>query len=93
MPAKRKIDANYDVTLIGDVPHGRNGKHHSLIGDILSDLQDLKSGSAMKIPLKGLGTSKEKLRSALNRATVKRNIAVATASDETHLYVWKTDGK
>jgi len=93
MPAKRKNDANYEVTSIVDVPHGRNGKHHSLIGDILSDLQGLKSGSAMKIPLKGLGTSKEKLRSALNRATAKQDMTVATASDAEYLYVWKTGNK
>ena len=30
---------------------------------------------------------------ALNRATTKQSISVATASDASHLYVWKTDGK
>ncbi|MFL6301486.1 MAG: hypothetical protein ACJ71N_12855 [Terriglobales bacterium] len=91
MPVKRKNIPKYSVTLISDVPHSRNGKHHSLIASILSDLDELDEGSAMKIPLKGLGTTKEKLRSALNRATAKQNLTVATASDATHLYVWKTD--
>jgi hypothetical protein len=48
---------------------------------------------AMKIPLKELRHSKEKIRSALNRATNKEKISVATASDASFLYVWKTDGK
>ena len=91
MPAKRKNAPNYTVTQVSEVPHSRSGKHHSLIGAILSDLHELNEGSAMKIPLKGLGTTKEKLRSALNRATAKQNISVATASDATHLYVWKTE--
>jgi hypothetical protein len=48
---------------------------------------------AMKIPLKELRHSKEKIRSALNRATRKEEMTVATASDANFLYVWKTDGK
>lgn len=75
---------------IVDVPRGRNGKHHALIGDILGDLENLKPGMAMKVPLKDLRFSKEKIRSALNRAITKKNITVATASDSTFLYVWKT---
>ena len=38
--------------------------------------------------LADLADSKENVRSALNRATHKRGQAVATASDETYLYVW-----
>jgi hypothetical protein len=60
---------------------------------ILSDLETLQAGMAMKIPLKGLGFTKEKIRSALSRATAKMDVNVATASDATYLYVWKTDEK
>jgi hypothetical protein len=35
-----------------------------------------------------LTESKEKVRSALNRATRKANRTVATASDANFLYVW-----
>jgi len=48
----------------------------------------LKGGSALKVPLAELAESKEKVRSALNRATRKRGIKVSTASDEKFLYVW-----
>jgi hypothetical protein len=74
--------------LQSDVPHGRNGKHKQLVTDILDDLDHLKNGSALKIPLKEIA-SKEKVRSALNRATRKANQRVATAADSEFLYVWK----
>ena len=93
MAPKSKNIAKYDTTAIIGVPHGRNGKHHGFIGAILADLESLKPGMAMKIPLKELRHSKEKIRSALNRATTKEKISVATASDAAFLYVWKTDGK
>ena len=93
MAAKTKKTAKFEITSIVEVPHSRNGKHHGLIGSILADLESLKPGMAMKIPLKELRHSKERIRSALNRATTKQSISVATASDASHLYVWKTDGK
>jgi len=83
----------YPTTSIVEVPHSRNGKHHGMIGTILDDLESLKPGMAMKIPLKELKASKERIRSALNRATTKKNLSVATASDAAFLYIWKTDGK
>ena len=93
MATKSKKAGKYATTSIVDVPHSRNGKHHDFIGGILDDLGTLKPGMAMKIPVKELRHSKEKIRSALNRATRKLNITVATASDAGYLYVWKTDGK
>ena len=71
-----------------DVPQGRSGKHKQIVTAILSDLDRLKSGSAIKVPLAELAESKEKVRSALNRATRKAGRKVATASDATFLYVW-----
>lgn len=71
-----------------DVPHGRNGKHKGIVTDILTDLGQLKPGSAMKIPLKRLDDTKENIRAALNRATRKAKMRVATASDQEFLYVW-----
>lgn len=93
MATTPKKIVKYETTSIGEVPHSRNGKHHGLIGSILADLESLKPGMAMKIPLKELRHSKEKIRSALNRATTKQDIGVATASDSAFLYIWKTDGK
>jgi hypothetical protein len=71
-----------------DVPQSRNGKHKEIVSIILRDLDQLKEGAAIKVPLADLGESKENVRSALNRATRKSNRSVATASDETFLYVW-----
>jgi len=71
-----------------DVPQGRNGKHKLIVSTILKDLNRLKDGAALKVPLADLVESKEKVRSALNRATRKAGRKVATASDATFLYVW-----
>jgi hypothetical protein len=62
------------------------------MSSILNDLDSLKTGSAIKVPLAGLVESKEKVRSALNRATRKAGRKVATATDATFLYVWNVNG-
>ena len=74
-----------------DVPKGREGKHKQIITQLLSDIEQLENGSALKIPLIELPDSKENIRSALSRAAVQKNIAIATSSNEEFLYVWKTD--
>jgi len=71
-----------------DVPQGRNGKHKAIVTKILSDLDQIQKGVALKVPLAELSDSKEKVRSALNRATRKGGRLVATASDDEFLYVW-----
>jgi hypothetical protein len=71
-----------------DVPAGRNGKHRLIVSTILSDLSQLKAGAALKVPLADLAESKEKVRSALNRATRKSGLRVATATDASFLYIW-----
>lgn len=71
-----------------DVPQGRNGRHKHIVSIILKDLNQLNDGSALKVPLSELADGKEKVRSALNRATRKAGRKVATASDGTFLYVW-----
>jgi hypothetical protein len=50
----------------------------------------LPDGVALKVPFAELVESKEKVRSALNRATRKAGRNVATATDATFLYVWNT---
>jgi len=76
-----------------DVPQGRHGKHNKNVATILRDLDKLKDGTAIKIPLSELAESKEKVRSALNRATRKAGRTVATASDASFLYVWNVSRK
>jgi hypothetical protein len=79
---------NFKSMAQADVPQGRNGKHKQIVTQILSDLDQVEKGVALKVPLAHLAESKEKVRSALNRATRQRGREVATASDDTFLYVW-----
>jgi hypothetical protein len=79
---------HFKTMVQADVPQGRNGKHKRIVTTILRDLDNLKDGSAIKVPLAELAESKEKVRSALNRATRKAARNVATASDDAFLYVW-----
>jgi len=82
---------NFKTLARVDVPQGRNGKHKGIVTRILSDLDQLASGVAIKVPLPELRESKEKVRSALNRATHKNRRKVATASDQNFLYVWNEE--
>jgi hypothetical protein len=74
-----------------DVPKGRDGKHKRIVTQLLSDIDQLELGSALKIPLSDLPDTKENIRSALNRATHFRGMEVATSSDADFLYVWKVE--
>jgi hypothetical protein len=62
---------HFKTMVQSDVPQGRNGKHKQIVTTILKDLDGLKASSALKVPLADLADSKEKVRSALNRATRK----------------------
>ncbi len=72
-----------------DLPHGRNGKHKQIVLQLLSDLEQLAPGQALKVRISQLPDSKQNIRSALNRATRQKGINVATATDANYLYVWK----
>ena len=84
----KRLPMNFKGMLQSDVPQGRNGKHKGIVTKILSDLDQIDDGIALKVPLAALADSKEKVRSALNRATRKGGLHVATASDDTFLYIW-----
>jgi hypothetical protein len=87
-PRIKKYPMNFKHMPQIDVPQGRNGKHKQIVMKILSDLDQVQKGVALKVPLAELTESKERVRSALNRATRKSGRSVATASDDTFLYVW-----
>jgi hypothetical protein len=91
MAIQSKVASHFKTMVQADVPQGRNGKHKEVVTLILRDLDGLKAGSAIKVPLADLAESKEKVRSALNRATRKGGRKVATASDATFLYVWNVE--
>jgi hypothetical protein len=56
---------------------------------ILRDLDQLKDGAALRVPLAELKDTKENVRSALNHATRKSK---RNATDEIFLYVWNVNG-
>jgi len=85
-----ELETSFESIFQGDVPKGRDGKHKQIVTRLLTDIDELKPGNALKIPLEALPDSKENIRAALNRATRLRGIEVATSSDAEHLYVWKT---
>ena len=87
-PQAEKLPAHFKTMAQSSVPQGRKGKHQQIVATILKDLDMLKEGAAIKVPLTELAESKEKVRSALNRATRKAGRSVATASDGSFLYIW-----
>ena len=87
-PRSQKSSMNFRTMAQVDVPQGRNGKHKEIVTKLLSDLDQLQEGVALKVPLAELVEGKEKVRAALNRATHKGGRNVATATDVNYLYVW-----
>ena len=87
-PRTDKTPMNFKTMAQLDVPQGRNGKHKEIVDQILSDLDQVPAGVALKVPLAELAESKENVRSALNRAIHKSGRNVTTASDADFLYVW-----
>jgi len=81
----------FDSILQLDVPKGRDGKHKKIVTLLLSDIEQLSAGSALRVPLSALPDTKENIRAALNRATRQRGVEVATSSDEEYLYIWKVE--
>jgi len=82
---------NFQSILQLDVPKGREGKHKKIVNQLMSDIERLEQGTALKVPLSDLPDSKENIRSALNRASRQRGITVATSSDAKFLYIWKPE--
>lgn len=79
---------HFKTVIHASIPNGRNGKHKEIVTVILRDLELLKAGAALKVPLAEMPDTKENVRSALNRATRKAGLKVSTAADESFLYIW-----
>jgi hypothetical protein len=97
MPAKdarttKLAPMHFKTTFRAEIPQGRNGKHKEIVTMIMRDLDLLKPGAALKVPISELPDTKENIRSALNRATRKAGQKVATATDDSFLYIWNVDG-
>jgi hypothetical protein len=85
---QKKTELHFKTMTQSDVPQGRNGKHRTIVAAILNDLEQLREDGALEVPLAELAESKAKVRAALNRASRKAGLKVATASDTNFLYVW-----
>lgn len=88
--SQESSSGRFESILQVDVPRGREGKHKHIVQKLIRAIEGLTDGSALKIPLADLPDSKENIRSALSRAVRQQNLDIATSSDESHLYVWKT---
>ena len=89
----KKASMKFGSISQADLPQGRNGKHRVIVTELLGDLDQLRPGQALKIPLAELPDTKENVRSALNRATRIKGLDVATSSDESYFYVWVPEHK
>jgi hypothetical protein len=87
----KQLAVRFQTLAETDVPKDRKSKHKEIVAAVLNDLDQLKPGSAFKVPLAELGGSKANVRSALNRATRKGSRKVATATDDKFLYVWNVE--
>jgi hypothetical protein len=85
---------NYGQVQVSSLNKGRKGKHHELVGGILKELQTLKGGSALVIPLDHVGgVGLANLRSAVHRASASAGMKIQTLADETNFYVWASGKK
>ena len=91
MNGKTRKQERFESILQADVPQGRDGKHKKIISRLLTELEQLKRGSALKIPLSQLPDTKENIRAALSRAARQAGVPIATSSKDEFLYVWTTD--
>ena len=81
----------YNRVDISSLHQGRRGKHHDLVQGILRELKLLPSGSALEIPLAGVGgIGLANLRSAVHRLASSEGFAIETKANEENFYVWKT---
>jgi hypothetical protein len=65
----------------------RRGKHHKLMQQVLKELTELSSDSALKVPLGDF--SAKDIRSAVFRAAASQNIEISSTSDDNNLYIWR----
>jgi hypothetical protein len=89
----RSAAIRYQSIRQSEVPKDRHGKHTKIVEQLLRHLEELEPGTALKVALASLPATKANIRSALNRATHKKGLRVATSSDLKHFYIWKVAAK
>jgi len=88
-----KVSMHFKTVAPVDIPQVRRGKHRLIVSSILRDLDQLKGGAALEVPLADMSKTKENVRSALNRATRKDRRNIATATDASFLNISPNAGK
>jgi len=86
----KRTQSHFDTIPLEEVPRGRKGKHHTFVFEIISDLERLPAGAALKVPFADFkGIRLANIRAALNRVTKARRIDVSTSTDSDALYIWR----
>lgn len=87
---KQRVPGKYRQVDVSGLKRGRRGKHHDLVEGIVQELITLQAGSALEIPLSGVGgVGLANLRSAVHRAAASSGLEVETVADDGKFYVWK----
>jgi len=87
---EKPLNLKYKQVRIDGLDKGRRGKHYELILGILQQLKTLPAGSAIEIPLVGIGgIGLANLRSAVHRASTSHGLEIETLADEKNFYVWR----
>ena len=80
---------HFEAIPLAAAANRRMGKHYKIVSQILSDLEKLDQYSALKVELLKVGVKKADLRAAVHRAAQKKNVPLATSSDDKCLYVFR----
>lgn len=80
---------HFEAIPLAAAANRRMGKHYKMVSQILSDLEKLDQNSALKVEFLKVGVKKADLRAALHRAAQKKNVPLATSSDDKYLYVFR----
>jgi hypothetical protein len=87
---EKPSELKYREVKVAGLDRGRRGKHYDLIVGVLQQLKTLPPGSAMEIPLAGVGgIGLANLRSAVHRASTSHGLEIETLADEKNFYVWR----
>ena len=88
--SEKPLNLKYQQVRIDGLDKGRRGKHYDLILGILQQLKTLPAGSAIEIPLAGVGgIGLANLRSAVHRSSSSHGLEIETLADEKNFYVWR----
>lgn len=86
----KPVSRRYQSVSQVDLPHGRKGKHNSIVRELLDEIAKLAPGNALRIAVTELPDTKANIRAALSRASRQRGLDISTSSDDQYFYMWYT---